>query len=75
MGAGASSVNASTFLSADPDDEALLSVLCQDVTGAQRLLRQVERLMSLGGAYMALYVVFFDRHYVHPHPIGQFGET
>ncbi|CAK9059862.1 Putative F-box and FNIP repeat-containing protein L60 [Durusdinium trenchii] len=31
-----------------PDRMALLSVLCQDVTGAQRLLRQVERLMSLG---------------------------
>eukprot|EP00913_Durusdinium_trenchii_P013969 g13116.t1 len=53
MGAGASSVNASTFLSADPDDEALLSVLCQDVTGAQRLLRQVERLMPVAEARCA----------------------
>ena len=50
MGTGASSasVNAAALF-AEADDEALLSVLCQDVKSAQRLLRQAERLMWLGG--------------------------
>ena len=48
MGAGAFSVNASALF-AEADDETLLSVLCQDVKSAQRLLRQAERLLWLGG--------------------------
>ncbi|CAE6972501.1 unnamed protein product, partial [Symbiodinium natans] len=56
MGAGASSasrVSASALLAEVPDDEALLSVLCQDVRSAQRLLRQAERLMPLAEARCA----------------------
>lgn len=48
MGAGAATC-ASALLAEGADDEALLSVLCRDVNGARRLLRQAERLLSLDG--------------------------
>lgn len=47
MGAGASASSAGS-MAEEPDDDALLSFLGEDVDRAERLLSRAERLMLLG---------------------------